>query len=112
MLQMHDDDELHTCPAWLAIHLLVNSRAFVALLASHDGIWAVSVVDQPATAFAGDNLEVVEAEVLSIDLQSKTVKLSNGAAYTYDKLCLCSGARPKVGPACYSSSAEATVAQT
>lgn len=72
----------------------------------------MTVVDQPATTFAGANLEVVEAEVLSVDLRGKSVKLSTGTTYTYDKLCLCTGARPKVGPAVAQAAPEASVGQT
>ena len=42
------------------------------------------------------NVTVHQAKVLSIDSNSKTTKLSDGAVLDYDKLCLCTGASPSV----------------
>eukprot|EP00884_Botryococcus_braunii_P022738 jgi/Botrbrau1/9148/Bobra.160_3s0020.2 len=55
----------------------------------------LEVINQPAAGFAGGNLEVVESDVVEIDIKRKRVKLTNGTSYSYERLCICTGARPK-----------------
>ncbi|KAG2442571.1 hypothetical protein HXX76_002656 [Chlamydomonas incerta] len=58
----------------------------------------LEVVETPLTELAaggGGVLQVVHGAAEGLDLQRQVVKLVGGREVTFDKLCLCTGARPK-----------------
>mmetsp|Transcript_7925 Transcript_7925/g.20306 ORF Transcript_7925/g.20306 Transcript_7925/m.20306 type:complete len:487 (-) Transcript_7925:79-1539(-) len=56
----------------------------------------LTVIEQPVGNFEGRNLEVVQKYVSRLDTQEKRILLSDGRGIEYDKLCICTGAIPKV----------------
>ncbi|XP_062592031.1 pyridine nucleotide-disulfide oxidoreductase domain-containing protein 1-like [Saccostrea cucullata] len=43
------------------------------------------------------NIKVIQKSVVSLNARSHVLKLSDGEEVHYQKLCLCTGGRPKVG---------------
>ncbi len=58
----------------------------------------VEVYEKQFDGFTSDNPNVtsVRGEVKFIDVKRKEVKLLDGSIYLYWRICLCTGARPKV----------------
>eukprot|EP01026_Neomeris_dumetosa_P019331 TRINITY_DN17796_c0_g2_i5.p1 TRINITY_DN17796_c0_g2~~TRINITY_DN17796_c0_g2_i5.p1 ORF type:complete len:506 (+),score=83.99 TRINITY_DN17796_c0_g2_i5:87-1604(+) len=54
------------------------------------------VVERDLTSMPYPNLKVINARVQTIDVENKTVVLQDGSSVAYDKLCLATGARPKL----------------
>ena len=42
------------------------------------------------------NVTVHHAKLISMDVTCRTAKLSNGSVLKYDRICLCTGAKPSV----------------
>ncbi len=55
-----------------------------------------AVVERDLSSLPFANLEVLIDEVVAIDTLQKRVHLKNGGECTYDRLCICTGAVPKV----------------
>jgi len=45
---------------------------------------------------AGPHTEVLEGEAVSVDTEGKVLTLRDGRTVPFDKLCICTGARPKI----------------
>jgi NADH dehydrogenase FAD-containing subunit len=73
---------------------LLKGVANVVRLSRH--LDSFDVVEEAFDAVAGPQTEVVEGEAASVDTASKVLTLRDGRRVPYDKLCICSGARPKV----------------
>lgn len=48
------------------------------------------------------NLEVIIGNATAVDVTAATVRLQDGSCRSYDKLCICTGAVPKVSRPCSS----------
>ena len=46
--------------------------------------------------YGASSIQVHTASVQSLDIALKTVVSCDGATFTYDKLCICTGARPRL----------------
>ena len=57
-----------------------------------------AVYERTAEHFRLNNpaIQVIQAAVLSVDIMAKLVHLDDRSSISYDKLCVCSGARPKL----------------
>jgi NADPH-dependent 2,4-dienoyl-CoA reductase/sulfur reductase-like enzyme len=44
---------------------------------------------------SGPNTDVLEGEAVRVNADRKEVLLADGRAVPYDKLCICTGARPR-----------------
>ena len=58
-----------------------------------------AVTEKELSSLKDPNLEVLIGSAGSVDTQSKIIFLENGTCVSYDKLCICTGAVPKVRPA-------------
>lgn len=56
------------------------------------------VEEQPSTVLEEKfpNLAVIHSAVKSLDTQTHTVETADGRVFSYEKLCICSGGRPKL----------------
>jgi NADH dehydrogenase FAD-containing subunit len=54
------------------------------------------VVEWDLSALPCDNLEIITGRVDSIWEDAKVVQLADGSRIDYDKLCVCTGAKPQV----------------
>lgn len=71
----------------------------------HSGISSIEVcvpyisddilLSQAFDEISGPNTEVLEGQVSRVDAKSKHVILTDGRQVPYDKLCICTGARPR-----------------
>ena len=57
-----------------------------------------AVTEKELSSLKDPNLEVLIGSAGSVDTQSKIIFLENGTCVSYDKLCICTGAVPKVRP--------------
>ena len=73
---------------------LLKGVANVVRLSRH--VDSFDVVEQPFDAVAGPHTEVIEGEAVAVDTESKELALRDGRKVPFDKLCICTGARPKL----------------
>ena len=59
---------------------------------------ADNIYCRPGDFYQKNHVETVLGEAVAIDKENKVVKLLNGEAIPYDKLCICSGSSPFVPP--------------
>ena len=58
-----------------------------------------AVTERELSSLKHPNLDVLIGSASSVDTQVRTISLENGTCLSYDKLCICTGAVPKVRPA-------------
>ena len=56
------------------------------------------VIEQSSSALESSNLKVVHGKVIQFDSKNRLVKLDDNSLFRYNKLCICTGAKPKVIP--------------
>lgn len=57
---------------------------------------SLAVVEKDLAALPYPNLRAVHAVATGIDVQQKRLILADGSGVSFDKLCICTGATPKV----------------
>lgn len=55
-----------------------------------------AVVQKDLHALPYPNVKAVQGSAKAIDITKKTVEVTDGSSIHYDKLCICTGALPKV----------------
>ena len=83
-----------SCITLVAAAGLLKGAANVVRLSRH--VESFDVVQQPFDAVAGPHTEVIEGEAVAVDTESKELVLRDGRKVPFDKLCICTGARPKL----------------
>lgn len=75
---------------------LLKESAGVMKITNH--LEEVSVFERTADRFSMDNprIRVIQGLVLSIDTTNKIVRLKDNDIISYEKLCICTGAQPKL----------------
>lgn len=73
---------------------LLKGVANVVRLSRH--LDSFDIVEQAFDQVAGPHTDVIEGEAVSVDTGAKTLRLRDGRTVPYDKLCICTGARPKI----------------
>jgi thioredoxin reductase len=75
---------------------LLKESAGVMKITNH--LEEVSVFERTADRFSLDNpgIRVIQGSVLSIDTSNKIVRLKDDNIFIYEKLCICTGAQPKM----------------
>jgi NADPH-dependent 2,4-dienoyl-CoA reductase/sulfur reductase-like enzyme len=75
---------------------LLKESAGVMKITNH--LEELSVFERTADRFSLDNpgIRVIHGSILSIDTSNKIVRLKDDSFFIYEKLCICTGAQPKM----------------
>jgi NADPH-dependent 2,4-dienoyl-CoA reductase/sulfur reductase-like enzyme len=75
---------------------LLKESAGVMKITNH--LEEVSVFERTADRFSLDNpgIRVIHGSILSIDTSNKIIRLKDDSFFIYEKLCICTGAQPKM----------------
>ena len=82
------------CVTLVAAAGLLKGAANVVRLSRH--LDSFDVVEQAFDDVAGPHTTVVAGEASALDAANKVLKLRDGRVLPYDKLCICTGASPKI----------------
>ncbi|EKX54435.1 hypothetical protein GUITHDRAFT_99914 [Guillardia theta CCMP2712] len=73
---------------------LLKGASNVVKLSRHLNMF--EIVEQPLDSLNSSNTLVLSSKAKDLDVEGKKINLSDGSLLSFDKLCICTGARPKV----------------
>ncbi|XP_070532147.1 pyridine nucleotide-disulfide oxidoreductase domain-containing protein 1-like [Ptychodera flava] len=92
LVQLNPDDPITLITASELIKAVTNLQRVTRTLESFD------VEEKPCSEFASlfPNVKIIQSSVLEVDSENKHVVLADSQVIPYEKLCICTGARPKL----------------
>lgn len=72
-----------------------QSMFYLCSLCLHKTIKWFAVVEKRPDTLPFANLHLIQGVAVRLDIETKVLLLQDGSKITYDKLCICTGARPR-----------------
>ena len=84
------------CPFHFWQRMLIANTSVVTVTLAHATCMARAVVERELSSLPYPNLQIIIGQVKSLTPAERTLALKGGQSINYDRLCLCTGASPKV----------------